>query len=163
MSTVNKVNPLQGYRIAFLRNITNVDNLRSVREAGADTVTFPHDGPSSGYDPDIFLNWWIRERDRAVKDQVQLVVVKLYSASAYYRLQRVEEDEWYSQGDLRTRVRFTTLKKLEVAVSCEEPLKDDWGDIIESFDQSSSNDQIMVPETIGSSTLFETIQNESIE
>ncbi len=122
--------PLNGYRIAYF---TSVDEDR-LQLAGADLLHIIP--PSSVHETFVsFLEWWKRETERAWNDHVQLVVVKpCYPTLLREWLQRIEEEEWYGQGEKTTRVRFTTVYKLAKAVSCEEPLRDDWNDIIERVD-----------------------------
>ena len=131
--------PLNGYRIAYF---TSVDEER-LQLAGADLVHIP---PCSVHETFVtFLEWWNQETERAWNDQVQLVVLKpFYPTILREWLQRVEEDEWYGQGEKTTRVRFTTGYKLEKAVSCEEPLKDDWNDIIERVNSRTKKTQVVI-------------------
>lgn len=178
MSNVNAAKPLLGYRLALIREVRVISE-GMLLEFGADllhlsqapTSTSDYEAffelsqaPTSEYD--TFVEWWNRETERAVRDNVQLVVVKAYYGTALSYLKRIEEEEFYGQGEQRTRVRFTTEQKLLDAISNEEPiqLKDDWGDIIETF-QSAPTDHSISPvmNRISSpAKLLSPIQNESI-
>lgn len=143
MSNVPADKPLLGYRLALIRELRVISE-GMLLEFGADLL-YLSQAPTSDYE--TFVEWWNRETERAVRDQVKLVVVKAYYGTAFSYLKRIEEEEFYGQGEQRTRVRFTTEQKLTDAISCEEPmkLKDDWGDTIESFDQSTHINHSLSP------------------
>lgn len=99
-----------------------------MREAGADLLRI------SRIPMIDFCEWWSRESERAVRDQVQLVVAKQLhenQGSRIKALQDIEEEEWYNDDEGPTRIRFTTYRKLINAIYHGEQLRDDWGEIIE--------------------------------
>ena len=121
---------LEGYRIGFF---TEVDE-DMLYEVGADLLYIPpwYEHETFGN----FLEWWNRATERALRDRLQLVV--LIPSQCQMSLiekcwfERIEEDEWCSNGEGRMRLRFTTCRKIEDAVFNGKQLMDDWGDAIES-------------------------------
>ncbi len=161
MSNSYNDKPLQGYRLAVISDVRLISE-RMLLDFGADVLHVSR-APTSDFE--VFIEWWKSETERAVRDQMQLVVVKSYYSREFSYLRQIEEEEWYTQGEQPTRVRFTTEQKLADAISLVQPFTDDWGDIIESFDQSNPTDHIIATETseISSSEILLTLsQNESI-
>jgi hypothetical protein len=110
-----------------------------------DSADVMHISQAPQTDREAFLEWWIGEKKRAVRDQVVLVVV---SGSYYERdcheewLQSIEEEEWFDNDDGLMGVRFTTLSKMFQAIYSNTSLTDGWGDIIEktSLDSASASE-----------------------
>ena len=139
MSNIDGDKPLQGYRIAVMREF----DTQEIREAGADTVCFP----VVVHDRGAFVEWWNNESDRAIEDRMQLVAIKSFNTTAITWIKWLEEEEWYSsQGEKPTRVRLTSYYNLQRTIMDMEALKDDWGDKIERLGQSIPNEECISAE-----------------
>ena len=124
MLDVKTGNALKGFRIGFLVEVETSD----IREAGADLLSFS----KAPTEQAAFLAWWTRENMSAIRDKVQIVVVKSYDDTLRKSwLREIEEEEWYGDEERPTRVRFTTFHDLTKTLYYGEPLKDDWGDEID--------------------------------
>ena len=83
-----------------------------------------------------FIEWWVGELERAKRDQVRLVVVKMRisaTSTQYEWLMRKEEDEFglaESEFSSENRVLFTTSSKIRSAAKRHCILKDTWGDAV---------------------------------
>jgi len=123
--TVNDDKPLRGYRIGIVKRL----NEKWMREAGADLLRISR---IPAIDRNYFYRWWKKEVQRAIKDQLQLVVVKSSSSGDRMNLlEIIEEKEWYDWEEGPTRIRFTTYSSLMSTMFRGEELRDNWGDIIE--------------------------------
>lgn len=131
---------MQGYRICF----TSVHQMNTfLQKDSAPDVLHSSQAPQT--DRKTFLELWIGEKKRAVRDQLVLVVV----GGSYYErdchkewLQSIEEEEWFDNDVGLMRARFTTLSKMFQAIYSNTSLPDGWGDIIEntSVDIASASD-----------------------
>ena len=121
--------PLSGYRIGVC---AANENSSAWEEDGADLLRIHHKAPNDSYVS--FIEWWGGELERAKRDQVTLVVVKMRrnAASTQYEwLMRKEEDEFglaESEFSAGNRVLFTTSSMIRSAAKRHFILKDTWGD-----------------------------------
>ena len=128
--------PLQGYRICFTVQ-ADYGLPDALKEVVADAL---HVSQAPHSDREAFLEWWTREKERAVRDQVILVVVVSGYKYACHKewLQSIEEEEWFDNDDGLMGVRFTTDEKLYQAIYDNESLTDGWGDIIGEMSKDSA-------------------------